>query len=56
MGLSAYGEDPCGGPRVRRRLGLLPSGIMSGPLTFFEHVFKGVIRVPLIITLIERYN
>jgi hypothetical protein len=45
-----HGEDPCGGPRVRRRLGLLPSGTMSGPLTFSEHVFRGVIWIPLILT------
>jgi hypothetical protein len=35
---------------VRRWLGLLPSGIMYGPLTFSKHIFRGVIRVPLIIT------
>jgi hypothetical protein len=35
---------------VRRQLGLLPSGIMSVSLTFSEHVFRGVNRVPLILT------
>jgi hypothetical protein len=35
---------------VRRQFGLLPLGTMSGPLNFSKHIFRGVIRIPLILT------
>jgi hypothetical protein len=38
LGWCSYRVDTCGGPRARRWLGLLPSGVASRQITFPEHV------------------